>query len=149
MSDFDVVGRLRTLAGDLMFDMHDHDAGYCLRSPIELADEVWVRDVEESRYLDGDAETHARLAAGRIVVGVHLDGVSWVQVEQRRLALRAAYISVPAFLLDVTLEGVTQTFRANRPDVSSLSVESGDLGVKRRTVQLSFPVQPNPTVTGV
>lgn len=149
MSDFEVVCRLRTLAGALMFDLHDHDAGYCLRSPIEMTDELWVRDVEESRYLDGNAETHARLAAGRIVVGSRIEGTSWVEVEQRRLAIRAAYIAVPQFLLDVTLEGVTQTFRANRPDVSSLEVDSVNLLLKRRTISLTFPVQPNPTVTGV
>ena len=149
MTDLDVVFRLRSLAGVEMIDLHDHAAGYCPRSPIDVPDEMWERDVEESRYLDGFAETHSRLAGGVLVVDLRIDGSSWAQVQQRRLAVRAAYVSAPVFLVDLTLEGVTYTFRANRPDVSGLAVRNTDLARAVQTVRLSFPVQPNPALTGV
>lgn len=149
MADFDVQVRLRSVAGATMLDLHDHAAGLCLRDGVELADEVWARDEETSRYLDGHAETHATLESGRLLVRVRIEGGSWPQVEQRRLAIRLAYINAPSFLLDWSAEGVTQTFRANRPDVANLGTSSVDLMNKVRTIQLSFPVQPNPTIAGV
>lgn len=148
--DFEVVCRLRSLDGvTTLFELHDHAAGYDVMAPVEMPDEAWSRLSAESPYVDGEFETAARLAGGRLSVSVKISGESWVQVEQRRLAARAAYVSAPSFLLDVTLEGVTQTFRANRPDVSSLSVDTSDLYVKDRVIVLSFPVQPNSTVTGI
>jgi hypothetical protein len=136
------------LAGATLIDLHDHAGGYDVLAPVEFPDEAWSRLTVESPYVDGEFETAARLAGGRVSVGVLVEGVTWAQVETRRLAIRSAYLAHPSFLLDVTLEGVTQTFRANRPDVSSLGVAPADMARKERRFTLSFPVQPNPTVTG-
>ena len=148
MSDLEVVCRLRSLAGATLIDLHNHVNGYDILAPVDFSDESWVRMTTSSPYVDGEFETAARLSGGRVSVGVRIQGATWAQVETRRLAVRAAYVSLPTFLLDVTLEGVTQTFRANRPDVSSLAVAPVDMARKVRRIMLTFPVQPNPTVTG-
>lgn len=149
MSDFVVVVRVRNLAGTLLFDLHDHANGYEVLSPLSMPEEAWRRLVTTSPYVDGSAETTAALDAGRLEVQMKITGSSWAQVETRRLAARASWINMPSFLLEVNLEGVTQTFRANRPDVTSLQVEASHLLRKVRLFVLTFPVQPNPTITGV
>lgn len=150
MSDFEVVCRLRSLDGaTTLIQLHDHAAGYDILGPIEVSGEAWSRQTTSSLYVDGEFPTAERLAGGTVSVAVLIQGATWPIVEARRLAIRAAYIALPTFLLDVTLEGVTQTFRANRPDVSSLAVAPSDLHLKERALTLSFPVQPNAVTTGV
>ena len=148
MSDFDVRVELCDLDGTLLVDLNDETLGYELVSS-SMPEEEWRTIVTESPYVDGDFTTGAEaLAAGRFEAVVRVSGSSWAQVESRREALRAFWIGRPGFLVSVYREGVAFTYRARRPNVSA-PVATIDLMNNRRVVALSFPVQPNPTVTGI
>lgn len=135
------------MAGVALIDMDDDTAGYELVS-VGMPDEVWRRMTVTSPFVDGEFEVQAALAAGKLECIVRVKGDSWSQVEARRLALRATWADSPEFLVRLTRSGVAVTYRARRPDVSG-SVATIDRANNRRELLLSFPVQPNPTVTGV
>lgn len=145
--DFAVNVEVCTLAGAVLVDLNDAASGYELVSS-SMPDEEWRRQVVTSPFVDGDFETQAVLSGARFECVVRVKGDSWAQVEQRRLAMRTAWADKPAFLLNIVREGVGVTYRARRPDVAG-SVATIDLMNNRRLLSLSFPVQPNPTVSGV
>jgi hypothetical protein len=148
MSDFEVSAKLMSLDGSTeIFDMSDLDAGYGVID-VTPAEESMERGTSESPFVNGEFENWAKDTAGRYLVALRIKGATWAEVEGRRLALRTAYRSATHYLLVVTLEGVTTTYRARRPDSSSGAIVSEKLLVKSREFVLSFPVQPNPTVTG-
>lgn len=144
---FDIRVELCDLSGTVLADLNDDAAGFELVSST-MPDDVWRPRIATSPVVDGEFETGATLAADRLECIVRIKGDTWAQVEGRRLALRAHWADRPAFLVRVYREGVAFTYRARRPNVSG-SVESIDLANLRRVVLLTFPVQPNPTVTGV
>ena len=147
--DFAVSVLLKSFDGaTTLIDFNDQTIGL---SVVEVSplDESVDRGIVSSPFVDGEFPAWERDGAGVYGVLVGLDGATWAEVEAARIALRAAYRSATRFLLVVSVEGVTSTFIARRPDVTSGTVTSSNLTAKYRELLLSFPVQPNPTVTGV
>lgn len=146
--DFAVAVKLFAIDGTtLIFDMSDEAAGYEVVD-VTPADESAARVTTTSPFVNGAFPVSERDDAGAYAVQVRVRGTTWAQVETRRLALRTAYRSAFSYLLDVTLEGVTTRYRASRPNVTGDTITSDNLDGLWRVLLLTFPVQPNPTVTG-
>lgn len=147
--DFEVVIELVELDGEtLIFDLSDTANGYWIVDHTP-ADESMDFNESDPAFVNGVFENSGKDAAGRYAVLLKIEGDSWPQVEARRLALRTAYRSETHYLLRITVQGVATTYRARRPDASFGTLRQGNLINNFRRVLLSFPVQPNPTVTGV
>jgi hypothetical protein len=149
MSDFAIQVRLKTLAGSTLYDLHDEANGLEVLAPIGMSSEQWRRAVETGRYVDGSDETSAVLDSSELVVRLLVSGATWPQAEARFMAARAAWIDEPNFLVDVIVEGVTTSWRANRPDWGSSDLDVEDVMNRQRIYTLTFPVQPSPTMSGV
>lgn len=147
MIDFPTALEVLDLESTVLANMDNAEAGYELVS-VSMPDEAWRRVVATSPVVDGEFPVQESLAAGVLEAIVRIKGDTWPQVEGRRIALRETWAARPAFLLRLTRNGVSVTYRARRPDITG-SVATIDRANNRRVLAYSFPVQPNPTVTGV
>jgi len=108
---------------------------------------TWVRQTTRSPFVDGVHEISRVLDVNKIDVTLRLVSTTWVGVETLRQALLTA-VEVPSWLLEIAVDGVSYTYRANAADsVSGLTTV--ELGSMYRTISLTIPVQPTPAITGI
>ena len=144
MENPDITIRVRDAAGNEVLDLC---AGGYSATAAPAYEETWRREVVTSQFVDGDSSLRETLDAQRIPLTVRIEGASWAEVEQRRLALKDA-TTQPLWFLEVFAEGVSFTYRAGRADSSS-PFTTADVADRRRMVSMTVPVQPTPAVTGV
>jgi hypothetical protein len=113
--------------------------GYDIAS-IEFPERRWRRSVVEAEDVQGDVETQSVLSSATYQVVVRCKGSSSSNVETKLTNLLTAFEN-RVYLLEVTLDGVTKTWRANRAD-SVTSAEKMVLHNFMREVTLRVPVQP-------
>ena len=146
MDNPDITLRVRDAAGGVVLDLCS-GGYYATAAPAH--EETWRRDRVTSPWVDGDGAsgTPDTLDSQRIPLTVRIEGATWVEVEQRRLALKSA-TTQPLWFLEVASEGVSFTYRAGRADSTS-PFTTADVADRRRVVSMTVPVQPTPAVTGV
>lgn len=116
---------------------------------LPAASRTWKRRTVGSPFVDGAHEVGAVLDGTVLDVQVRVRGTSWGQVETLRHALVTALCDGdPVWLLQVAKEGVTETWRCDRPDITSDSPAS-DVANRMRLIVLQVPAQPVPTIVGV
>lgn len=149
MSQFDIGLNIRDLDGDLVLALENEAGGYWVRrGGMPTGERRWNRQEVTSPWADGAGLTGATVDQNVETLLVKVFGPSWVSVETRYEALKAATSSL-SWLLEESIEGVSRVWRAGPVDVLPAPVEPVDILNKRRFVVLSFPVQPTPAVTGL
>lgn len=139
MSDLDVAVRFLAIDGvTVLLELGD-DVGFVVESVV-MPDRVWRRSLVTADDVEGDVEQQSVMESGRYQLVVNVVGDSHADVEAKRSDLLAV-AEVRSYLLQVTIEGQTMTWKARRAD-SSTGQEQADLIGMRRVVTLQVPVQP-------
>lgn len=138
---------IRSLDGTERYRLEEAD-GHRLAA-VSRPGTKWRRRVTTSPVVDGRFEAGAVKDGDVLDLTARVKGSSWAQAETRMIALEEAAFEEPYFLLEVSLRGTSRTYRANRPDITPAEPEASDLRNCRLVSLLSFPIQPNPTVTGI
>lgn len=124
----------------------DTAAGVELHAPVDEPEETWDRAIVSNEVVDGEFETHSSI--GRLLLPMHVvvRGATRAQCKGRYLALKADVHATHSLQLRIVVDGITETYRAYRPDVSSPGGMSDVY--PERDVLLTWPVLPHPTITG-
>lgn len=137
--DLDVSVRILEMDGTtVVLDLTDA-AGYEIGT-ITMPARTWRRSIVTADDVEGDEEQQAVLDAGIYQLTLKVRGSSHSQVDTRRANLIAA-VEQRRYLLEVTVEGQTMTWRARKAD-SSTGTEQHDLIGMTRPMTLQIPVQP-------
>ena len=145
--DFSVAVNIVSLAGDTLIDLNDQASGYTVMvDPIPL-DEPRIEGKTSSPFVNGGSAAWGRDDESTLAVVVQVRGSSWPEVTARRRTMKAAYKASMHFYLDVVIQGVTTRYRARIPSVGG-QITTENLMHNFIDLVLTFPVQPNPTVTG-
>lgn len=115
--------------------------GYELIS-LTMPERTWRRRVATAEDVEGDVEVQSVLEAGTWEIQLYVKGSSTSQVETRRASLLAA-VEARVWYLEVTIDGVTTKWKANRAD-SVTSLEKPYLHNLMKIVTIHVPVQPRP-----
>lgn len=151
MSDpmFDIALNMRNLDGDLVLALEDEANGYCVRrGGMPTGGRTWEERTVTSPWVDGSGLEGAAVGPNRESLLVKVFGPSWVSVETRYEALRAAALPT-AWLLEESRQGVSRVWRAGPVDIIPARLEPIDMLNNRRFVVLSFTTQPTPAITGL
>lgn len=136
--------RCRTAGGVLTLDLSS--AGYeIVEDGVNPGERTWRRTTVTSPFVDGVYEVHSVLDGATAEVTVRCLGATWADVQARYAALLAA-VEVPSWLLEIEVDGVSYAYRASRAD-SVAGLQTIEVEHAFRTVSLSIPVQPTPTIT--
>jgi len=141
----DATVKVRDDAGTLVFDLSS--GGYGV-GPVSSDGFTWQRVEARSPFVDGWTLVQATRDGGFLSFSVRVEGDTWVEVEQRRIALEEA-VSEFAWKLEVYADDVSVTYRADPADMQPEPLTGPVVQNKARQFTVSVPVQPNPTVTGV
>lgn len=114
---------------------------------ISVGARSWRRTVITSPFIHGDFQTSAVLAATTLDVAVRIKETTGPRAHARQQALLDA-LEADDLLVRWILDGVSTTWRAYAPDVTPVA-EPHLLRNRQRELLLTFPVQPNPAVTGL
>lgn len=142
--------RIRNLAGTLVLDLAvaSDGTGYELDiDGVRPGRTVWRRQTSTSPWVDGYSTDMVSRDGRTVEIALRVNGTDNVQVATLQQALLAA-VEVPRFLLEVEVDGVSTTWRADCAD-SEWSWLSTEMVNTFRTVQLTIPVQPTPAITGL
>jgi len=142
--------RIRDLTGVLVLDLAvaSDGTGYELDiDGVRPSQTVWRRKTSTSPWVDGYSPDVVSKDGRTLEVALRVVGTDNGQVSTLQQALLAA-IEVPQFLLEVEVDGVSTTWRADCAD-SAWSWVSSEMVNTFRTVQLTIPVQPSPSISGV
>jgi hypothetical protein len=142
--------RVRDLAAVLLVELalEADGTGYELDiDGVSPGPTVWRRQTSTSPWIDGFSDGTLTKDGRSFQITLRVVGASNVQVETLLQDLLAA-VELPAFLLEVEVDGVGTTWRASCAD-SAWSWLSTEMVYTYRTVQLTIPVQPTPTITGL
>jgi hypothetical protein len=149
MPQFDIELNIRDLDGDLVLALENEAGGYWVRrGGMPTGERRWNRQEVTSPWADGAGLIGATLDQNTESLLVKVFGPTWVSVETRYEALKAA-TSAHVWLLEEHIEGVSRVWRAGPVDALPAPVEPVDILNKRRFVVLTFPVQPTPAITGL
>lgn len=107
---------------------------------------TWVRDAVASPWVDGEFDASIRKGPQTLSVSLLAFGSSLAVVDGLVQDLIAAVSS--SWQITRTLSDFSTTWRCRPADVA-VSFTTEDWLLNRRTVNLTIPAQPNPTVTGV
>ena len=110
---------------------------------VTMAERTWRRHVVNSMDVEGDVELQSVLDSGVYEIELRCKGISTADVNTARTNLLVA-IEQRAFLLQVTVDGVSQTWQARRAD-SITSQEKFFMFEYMRPMTLRIPVQPRTT----
>lgn len=110
---------------------------------ITMPERQWRRTVADSDDVEGDVEVQSVLAVATYEITVRCKGASTAAVETLRSNLLAAF-ETRSWFLEVTIGGVTKTWKANRADSVTHTDEKMVLHAFMREVTLRVPVQPRP-----
>lgn len=140
---------LRLVSNDgatLLAELYDSVNGLTVETVQEPEENLREGRVTSSR-VPGSFQVWAVPDDGFLTAIVRVEGTSWAECTSRWQAVRAAFLAEPRFFIEMKYEGVTTTWRTERPNVSPGPLESVNLLRKRQTYQMRFRVQPNPVVT--
>lgn len=129
--------RVHNAAGTLVLDLSAN--GYEVVAVVP-AGRSWRRMVTTSPYVDGALETGAVLDTSTVELTLRCVGADWTEVDALYVALLDA-VEVPSWLLVVTIDGFTSTYRARAADSTS-TLSTAEVNNAFRAVSLSIPVQP-------
>jgi hypothetical protein len=141
----DATVKVRESDGTLVFDL---SAGGYGVGPVSDDGFTWQSVRARSPFVDGWTLVQATRDGGILTFSVRVEGSTWVQVEQRRIALAAA-LSEFAYKVEVYASSVSVTYRADPADMQPEPLTGPTVTNKARQFVVSVPVQPNPVVTGV
>lgn len=142
--------RFRDLAGVALLELAlDVDGtGYELDfDGVNPGQQVWRRQTSTSPWVDGFSSGTPTKDGRSFEIALRCIGTSNVQVEELLQALLAV-VELPAYLLEVEVDGVSSTWRADCAD-SAWSWLTVEMRYSFRTVQLTIPTQPSPTISGL
>lgn len=107
------------------------------------------RTAVASPVMAGDAELASVPDVDAYQVVIRCLGETWGHVQGRHAALVAA-LTQRWWLLEVGVDGVVETWRANAATEISSPIVPAEVAATpaRRVVSATIPVQPGPTVTG-
>lgn len=133
--------RALTTASALILDVSAAN-GYELVS-INMPERVWRRVVATSDDVEGNVEVQSVLDAATYEIVVRCKGANTGAVETLRSNLLTAF-ETRSWYLEVTIDGHTRTWKANRADSVTSTAEKMLLHAWMREVTLRVPVQPRP-----
>lgn len=125
----------------------DAAAGMKVLEPLESPLPTWEHSEVSSPVVDGVFGVHSSIGGMALTVRVQVKGASWGQVEGRVRDLIADVSATHRLQVATVVDGVATTWRARRPNASAPITNAGFLA-NTRTVELTFPVLPHPTITG-
>jgi hypothetical protein len=143
--DVDATVRIRNDAGSLVLDLST--GGYWV-GPVDDNGYSWRRIRATSPFIDGSALVQATRDIGTLEFAVRVEGVTWVEVQQRFEALLASVDPI-LYQVEVDADGVSRTYVAEPADITPATLTGPVVAGKWRAYALTIPVQPNPTITGV
>lgn len=106
----------------------------------------WERAEVTSPWVDGTFDASIRKGSQPLTVSLRAMGSTLAQADSRVGDLLDA-VSASAWQITRTLAGVSTTWRCRAAD-AAVSFTTEDWLLNRRTVVLTIPAQPNPTITG-
>lgn len=143
--DVNATVKLRGSTGTLIQDLSEDGYGV---GAVEENGFVWLLGQIRSPFVDGYSIIHASKDGGLLDFTVRVQGATWVQVEQRRLALQG-WLDAFAYRVEIFAAGVSTTYQAGPANMTPEPLVGPSVFYKGRQFAVSVPVQPNPAVTGV
>jgi len=137
---------VRDVAGSLLLDLSS--GGYEVDfDGVRYGPTVWNRSTSTSPWVDGRSLDVASKDSRSLELTLRVLGADNGQVGSRLQALVDA-VEQPAWVLEVVVDSESTSWRAECADSewSPLTVEMDNLF---RTVTLTVPVQPSPSISGV
>lgn len=107
---------------------------------------TWNRQTVTSPWVDGDFDVSVTKSQEQLILSLTARGASAAVVDGRLLALIDA-VSASGWVLRVQIGAVGRAWRCKAADVVS-PLSDVDVRNNVRTVTLSIPANPNPTITG-
>jgi hypothetical protein len=146
--DFEVAFKILDLEGAELFDFNDHELGFHVES-VQRPEESWRKIRVQAPRVDGPGAIVAEAEDGGVFIGrVHVHGSTWVETSQRWELARAAYRASRYCQVQTEVEGVTMTWRAERPNVTPTKPdESAELIRNVQGYVLSFVTFPGYTTS--
>lgn len=137
MADLNIGVRALDRDGVLVLDITD--PAYELVS-VSQPDRRFRRSVVTAEDVEGDVEVQRVLDSAVYELELRVKGSTTALVETRRAALLAA-VEARSWRLEITLDGVVQTWLARSADTAT-GLEKVDLYQRQRPMVARIPVQP-------